>query len=311
MKNTNLKGIGFLMLALLIISLQGIVVKWLGGDYPVLEMVVFRNLVALLFTLLFFRYEGGRGWPTTRQAKLEIIRGLCLFLSYTTAMMGLAALPLAEVEAIRFSAPLMITVLSVVILREKVHARRWLALLIGFVGVLFIVRPGTQAFNPGSIFVLMSVLFYAFTVMLTRRLQTTDSSATMAFFSSLVYLAAAVIITPLVMLVGDIQGAHPSVAFLLRTWALPSLPDAITMAGLGLVWAGWTYFMARAYSLAQASVAAPFEYTSLPINLTWGLIFFHETPTWVMLAGAMLTLASGMYILFLDRKANEHQQKMA
>jgi len=259
MKNTNLKGIGFLMLALLIISLQGIVVKWLGGDYPVLEMVVFRNLVALLFTLLFFRYEGGRGWPTTRQAKLEIIRGLCLFLSYSTAMMGLAALPLAEVEAIRFSAPLMITVLSVVILREKVHARRWLALLIGFVGVRFIVRPGTQAFNPGSIFVLMSVLFYAFTVMLTRRLQTTDSSATMAFFSSLVYLAAAVIITPLVMLVGDIQGAHPSVAFLLRTWALPSLPDAITMAGLGLVWAGWTYFMARAYSLAQAAVAAPFE----------------------------------------------------
>lgn len=302
-KNPNVKGISFLVLAMLIISLQGIVVKWLGGDYPVLEMVIFRNLVALPFTLLFFRFEGKRGLPTTPQFKLEFIRGIFLFLSYTTAMMGLAALPLAEVEAIRFSGPVMITILSVAMLGEKVSAPRWMALLVGFIGVLFIVRPGSAAFNPGSIFVLISVLFYALTVMVTRKLQTTDSSATMAFYSSLVYLAAALIIAPLVILVGEIPGAHPSVAFLFRSWAMPSLLDGAIMAGLGLVWAGWTYFMARAYSLAQASVAAPFEYLSLPINLMWGLLLFQEIPTWMMLVGASLTLLSGMYILYLDRRA--------
>ncbi len=277
-------------------------VKWLGGDYPVLEMVIFRNLVALPFTLLFFHFEGKRGLPATPRLRLECIRGVFLFLSYTTAMMALAALPLAEVEAIRFSGPMMITLLSVVMLSEKVSSQRWLALLVGFIGVLFIVRPGSAAFNLGSIFVLISVLFYALTVMATRKLQTTDSSATMAFFSSLVYLVAAVILAPLAIIVEEIPGAHPSIAFLFRSWAMPTLLDGLTMAGLGLVWAGWTYCMARAYSLAQASVAAPFEYLSLPINLMWGLVLFQEIPTLMMLAGALLTLLSGMYILYLDRK---------
>ena len=303
--NSPLKGISFLILAILIISLQGIVVKWLGGDYPVMEMVIFRSLVALPFTLLFFRYEGKKGLPTTPQVRLEFIRGVFLFLSYTTAMMGLAALPLAEVEAIRFSGPMMITLLSVVMLGEKVSSRRWLALIVGFIGVLFIVSPGSASFNLGSIFVTISVLFYALTVMVTRKLQTTDSSATMAYFSSLVYLAAAMILAPIAIATGEIANAHPSIAFFLRSWAMPTLLDGVIMAGLGLVWAGWTYFMARAYSLAPASVVAPFEYLSLPINLMWGLLIFQEIPTWMMLAGASLTLLSGMYILYLDRKARQ------
>ncbi len=129
--SSNIKGIGFLILAMLIISLQNIAVKWIGGDYSALEIVAFRSLVALPCTLLFFRYEGRRGLPTTKQHKLEYIRGAFLFLSYTTFMMGLAALPLAEIEAIRFSGPLMITLLSVMILGEKVGPRRWIALAVG------------------------------------------------------------------------------------------------------------------------------------------------------------------------------------
>jgi drug/metabolite transporter (DMT)-like permease len=107
--SSTIKGVGFLVLAALIISLQNVVIKWIGGDYSALEIVVFRSLIALPFTLFFYRAEGKRGLPTTQQPKLEYIRGIFLFLSYTTAMMGLAALPLADIEAIRFSGPLMIT----------------------------------------------------------------------------------------------------------------------------------------------------------------------------------------------------------
>jgi drug/metabolite transporter (DMT)-like permease len=156
--SSNIQGIGFLVLAMLIWSLQNIAVKWIGGDYSVLEIVTFRSLIALPCTLLFYRYEGKRGLPTTQRHKLEYVRGGFLFLSYTTHFMGLAALPLADVEAIRFSAPLMITFLSVVLLGEKVGPHRWLALLVGFVGVLFIVKPGATTFNMGSIFILISVL---------------------------------------------------------------------------------------------------------------------------------------------------------
>ena len=303
--SSSVQGISFLILAMLIISLQSIAVKGLGGSYPVLEMVLLRNLVALPFTLLFFRFEGKRGLPATKHFKLEFLRGIFLFLSYTAFMMGLAALPLAEVEAIRFSGPMMITILSVFMLGEKVEASRWLALVVGFLGVLLIVRPGSATFNLGSVFILISVLFYALTVMSTRKLQTTDSSATMAYYSSLVYLAAALILVPLTIVIGEIPDAHPSVAFLFRDWSLPTPLDGIIMCGLGLVWAGWTYCMARAYSLAQASVAAPFEYLSLPINVMWGFAIWREIPTLMTWAGAALTLLSGMFILYLDRKARQ------
>ena len=235
-------------------------------------------------------------------------RALCLFVAYTTYFMGLAALPLADVAAIRFSAPLAITFLSVVWLGETVGPRRWLALVVGFAGVLLIVQPGAAAFNVGSIFILISVLFYALNVMLTRKLQTTDSSATMAYYSSLVYLVAAFALSPLAVVVGEPAGAHPSITFLLRPWVMPSLVDGVIMLGLGLVWAGGMYCMARAYSLALASVAAPFEYLSLPINVLWGLIFWQEIPTWTTAAGALLTLSSGLYVLYRERSVRSRKE---
>jgi S-adenosylmethionine uptake transporter len=83
---------------------------------------------------------------------------------------------------------------------------------------------------------------------------------------------------------------------------MPTWFDGFIMAGLGLVWAGGMYCVARAYSLAQASVAAPFEYVSLPINVMWGFLIWHEIPTWATLAGALLTLSSGLYILYRERR---------
>lgn len=303
MKNTsNLKGIGFLLLSLLIGSLQAVAVKWIGGNYSVLEIVTFRSLVALPVTLLFFRLEGKKGFPVTSQLKLQFVRGVFLFLSYTTYMMALAALPLADMEAIRFSGPMMITILSVFLLSEKVELRRWLALIVGFAGILLIVKPGSTNFNEGSLFVLISVLFYALTVILTRKMNGTDSSATMAYFSSWVYLIAAFITSPLAAAVGEIPNAHPSIAFLFHAWTLPTALDLFIMSGLGLVWAGWMYFMTRAYSVAQASVIAPFEYASLPINILWGFLFWQEIPAGTTIAGAALTLLSGLYIMVQEQR---------
>jgi drug/metabolite transporter (DMT)-like permease len=115
-------------------------------------------------------------------------------------------------------------------------------------------------------------------VLITRRLRTTDSSAIMAYYSSLVYVGATAIMAPLTLAVGEVQ-AHPSVVFLFRAWSMPTLFDWAIMSGLGLVWASAMYLMARAYSLAQASVVAPFEYATLPINAIWGLLLWREVPT--------------------------------
>jgi len=209
---------------------------------------------------------------------------------------------LADVIAIRNSAPLIITFLSVVLLGEMVGPRRWLALVAGFGGVLLIVRPGSAAFNVGSIFVLTAALFYSLSVMVTRKLQTTDSSATMAYFSSLVYLVAAFVMAPLAVVVGEVPNAHPSIAFLFRAWAMPTFLDWVIMSGLGLVWAAGMYSVARAYSLAQASVVAPFEYVALLINVMWGFLIWREIPTLATWMGALLTIASGAYILYRERR---------
>jgi drug/metabolite transporter (DMT)-like permease len=299
--NSNVQGILFLLLAVLINSLQGVAVKWIGGSYSVLEIVTVRSLVALPLTLLFFRLEGKKGFPITKQHKLEVARGVFLFLSYTTFMMGLAALPLADVESIRFSGPLMITILSVLVLGEKVELYRWLALIVGFMGVLLVIRPGSTSFNEGSVFVLISVFFYALNTIVTRRLQTTDSSATMAYFSTLVYLLCVIIVSPLTAAVGEIPGAHPSVAFLFHTWSMPTLVDFTIMCGLGFIWAAWMYFMTRAYSTAQASVVAPFEYASLPLSVMWGFIIWREIPALTTWLGACLTLLSGIFIMYWER----------
>jgi len=300
--NSKIKGIGFLLLALLIFSLQNIAVKWIGGDYSIMEMVSIRSIIAIPSALLLFRLEGNRGLPVTKSHKLEFLRGFLLFLSYTFHFMALAALPLAAVESVRVSAPLLITLFSILILREKVQLRRWLALIIGLAGVLFIIKPGSSTFNIGSLFMVFSVMFYSLSVILTRRLQTIDSSATMAFYSSLVYLIASIVFGTLILVIGEIPNAHAGIAFLFRSWSMPSLLDGLIMAGLGLVWAGGMYSMTRAYSLARASLVAPFEYMSLPINVLWGWIFWQEIPTLLTIVGSAITLLCGLYVVSLERK---------
>ncbi|MBK9124867.1 MAG: DMT family transporter [Chloroflexi bacterium] len=300
--SANLQGIIYLGVAMFILSLQGVAVKWIGGDYSIIEMVLLRSFVAMPASLLLFRLEGGRGLPKTQRPMLEYVRGFCLFLSYTTAFMAFAALPLAEVDAIRFSGPMMITILSVIFLSERVKAYRWVALIVGFAGVLFMVRPGTATFNLGSVFALISVLFYAFSVLITRKLKSTDSSATQTYYSSLVYLVAALVLAPLALLITETPDTHPSIAFLLRAWKTPTLIDALIMFGLGFAWAGGMYFVARAYSTAPASVVAPFEYVSLPINVMWGLLLWQEIPVLATWIGAALTVGSGLFILFHERQ---------
>jgi drug/metabolite transporter (DMT)-like permease len=216
-------------------------------------------------------------------------------------MMAITSMPLAELSTIRNSAPLLITLLSVFLLAEKVSLEHWIAIIIGFAGVLLIVKPGTTTFNIGSIFALIAVALYAINTMITRKLRTTDSSATMAYYSSLLYLVASFVLAPLPLIVGDMQNAHPSIAFLLRPWVMPTIGDLLIMAGLGLVWAVGMFLVARAYSTAQASVAAPFEYVALPISAFWGFALWQEIPTSVTWLGAALTIGSGLYILYRER----------
>jgi drug/metabolite transporter (DMT)-like permease len=283
-----------------VLSLQNIAVRSIYEDYAVLQIVVVRSLVAIPCTLLFFWFEGQRGLPHTTRFTLHFWRGFLLFVAYTTYFMGLVAIPLADASAIRYAAPLFLTFFSVVILGETVGPRRWLGVIIGFAGVLLIVRPGASTFNIGALFVLITALTYALSAIITRRLKTTDSSATMSYYSTLVYLISALILSPILAYIGSTGQTHPSLIFLLRPWGMPTLLDWSIILALGLIWATGMYFVAQAYSLALASVAAPFEYTALPINILWGFLLWHEIPVLTTWLGAILTITSSLYILYRD-----------
>ncbi|MEM7347170.1 MAG: DMT family transporter [Chloroflexota bacterium] len=299
--NPNIQGIYYLIAGMFVLSLQNIAVRAIYEGYAVLQIVVIRSLVALPLILLFFRYEGHRGLPKTSRTWLQFLRGLTLFVAYTTYFMGLAAIPLADAASIRFSSPLFITFFSVFLLGEVVGIRRWGALAVGFLGVLLIVQPGMTGFNIGSGFVFITAVLYALSAIITRRLKQTDSSATMAYYSTLVYLGLALLIGPALTLVGESPNTHPSLGFLFRAWALPTLVDLSIMIALGFIWAIGIYFTAKAYSLALASVAAPFEYTTLPINVIWGFLLWQEIPIIATWLGAALTIISSLYILYRDR----------
>lgn len=298
----NVQGVLFLLLGMFVLSLQNIAVKSIDDGYAVLQIVIIRSLVAIPCTLFLYRfYEGGRGLPKTEQPKLEFLRGFLLFVAYTTYFMGLAALPLADVAAIRFSSPLFLTFFSVILLGELVGPRRWSAIVVGFCGVLVMVQPGAASFNLGRVFVLVTAIAYALSAILTRRLRSTDSSATIAYYSTLVYLVSALLLSPIFVSIGESVTADPSIAFLVRAWGMPTWGDLSIMFALGLIWSIGMFCVAKAYSLALASVAAPFEYATLPINVMWGFLIWNEIPTVTVWIGALLTISSGLYILYREQ----------
>ena len=292
-----LGGVAFLLAGKSVFSLQDVVIKWMSGEYPVHEIVFVRSLVAIVLILLVVRFKGGLVSLWTHRPLLHLVRGCALFMAYTCYYLSLAALPLAETAALFFAAPFLVAALSVPLLGEKVGAQRWLAICIGFFGVLIILRPGGRVFDPASILALLSAMAYATAVIATRRLGRTDNSSSMAFSTTVLYLAFTAVIG---MVLGDgalFSSVHASVEFLFRAWALPSLSDLGLMAFLGLIAASGFYFGAQAYRMAQATAVAPFEYFGLLLAVIWGYAFWGDFPDIYTIAGMVLVAGSGIYVL--------------
>jgi drug/metabolite transporter (DMT)-like permease len=295
-----LKGIAFLIAGVSVFSFQDVVIKWMSGEYPVHEIVFIRSLVAIVLILLIVRFEGGLESLWTRRPVVHLVRGCAFFMAYTCYYLSLASLPLAEAATLYFTAPLFLAALSVPLLGEKVGLQRWLAVCIGFLGVLIILRPGASVVDPASILALLSALAYAITGVVTRRLGGTDNSSSMAFYTTVLYLIVTAVIG---IVLGDgilFNEGHASMEFLLRAWTLPSLSDLSLMVLLGLIAASGFYFLAQAYRVAQATTVAPFEYFGLLLAVIWGYTFWREFPDMYTIAGMLLVVGSGLYVLHCE-----------
>lgn len=286
-------------------SVNDVAIKFLSGAYALHQVVLIRSTIGLLFLLaLIVPFAGGLRALKTRRLHMHLLRGLCVVFANMSFFLGLAALPLAEGVAIFFVSPLIITVFSVIFLRETVGPFRWAAVAVGMIGVLVVLRPGTEAFQPASLLPIAAAFGYASLHMLTRHIGKTESSAALSFYIQLTFIAVTAIFG---LVAGDGRfnpGTDPSLEFLLRAWTMPALEDAFIFVAVGVTSAMGGFLISFAYRTSEAALVAPFEYVALPLSIVWGILVFGDWPDAITYAGIALILVSGLVIIWREARSN-------
>ncbi|MEZ5830039.1 MAG: DMT family transporter, partial [Dongiaceae bacterium] len=274
-----------------------------SGDYPVHQAIAIRGIVAVLILLGYIAYSGKLASLRSERTGLLIVRGLVLMVAYTTYYLAFPSMKLANIVALWFTVPLFVTALSGPFLGEKVGARRWVATIIGFVGVLAIQRPLTADFTAASLLPLASALTYSISALMARRMGETESAPVMSFYQNLVYLLVALVMAAVFGGGGFAGSANPSLEFLVRGWVSPTARDFALLAGCGVIASVATVLLTQAYRLAEANFVACFEYTAIIWAILGGYMFFGEVPSISSLLGAALIVVAGLYVLFRTQPA--------
>lgn len=236
-----------------------------------------RYFFHLIFITIFLLRGAPRDIIFTKNLKLQMLRSVLIFGAGATFWSGLMYLPLADCTVISFISPLLVTILSVVLLGEKFGFHRWGSVIIGLFGVIFVIRPGMSIANWAVIFPLLSSLFYATILIITRILGQRENALTTLFYTS-------------------IGGLILSSVMVLFSWKSPSPIQWLFLMWLGLFGALGHFFMIKAFEKAAASLLAPFNYTSLIWATILGFFLFGDLPdTWTIF-GAAIIISSGLYL---------------
>ncbi len=275
------QGIFYVLGAVLVFSAVNVLVKWTVAEYPINQVLFFRNAFALIPAVALVAASGG--WAALRTARpgAHLMRGLLGVAAMATLFLSFQMLPLADATAISFVQPLFLTALSVPFLGERVGIHRWSAVLVGFVGVLIMIQPGAGSFDPGASIGLVSALLMAGAFIMVRRLAKTETSGAIVFYFAVISTFATALLLPL-------------------GWRTPTLGDFGLLALLGLAGGTGQYLMTQAFRLAPAAVIAPFNYTAMIWAALFGWLIWSELPTPALLAGGSIVMASGLYILYRE-----------
>ena len=209
---------------------------------------------------------------------------------------GIASLPIAECAAIFYIAPLLITFMSSVFLKEPVGQRRFLALIIGFIGVLLIVKPGQISFQWETLLPICAAFSYAGLHTMTRHLGLSEKASTLSIYIQFSFIIVSLSMG-LIFGTGNYSGfQNPSIEFLVRAWVWPERTDLIIIIGIGVASSFGGYLISQAYRNSHATLIAPFEYTGLVLAVIWGIIFWQDWPNLLSGTGIFLILTSGIYV---------------
>ena len=252
--------------------------KWLLTDYPLEQFVFLRSLFGVIIYFLVIRWNGGFEALRTRRWRWHALRTILACGAMFGFFYGVSRMPLVNALTIAFVAPLVVTALSVPILGEQVGWRRWLAVVVGFLGVLVVLRPGPDMFTPAAVALLICAVCYASLGVTARKLSDTESS-----FSLSIYLVLGPLIVSSFLLPGNYLPPTPNAWFFFILSGVFSV-----IAWIGLV---------GGYRRASPSILAPFEYLAIPGAAFAGYIIWGETPDMWVAVGAAIIIGSGLYIV--------------
>jgi len=288
-EDRRLLGIGMMLVGYLCYTIIDSCAKLLSqSGLPTMEVVFVRYAGQLILVLaIFLPREGLRNLTATRSLPLEVARGLCLLGSTVFNFMAITFLPLTVTSAISFTMPLILCALSIPMLGETVGWRRWTAIAVGFVGVLIIVQPGTEAFHPAVILSIITAVFSALYNLLTRKLAGVDSTTTQQFWAAAV---ATLCIAPFSL--GDWTWPHEIVG-----WS--------AFLGIGVAALIGHLFITTAHRYAPASVLAPFGYLQIIFMTASSWFIFQQPPDMWLFVGAPIVIGSGLFIWLRERQLSK------
>ena len=273
----NSRGALWMIGASLGFTINAAFVKSLAGQGLDTFQIAFARALFSFAALAPFCYRAGLGVLRSKVPGLQVARSFCGSMAMICGFYAVSQLPLAEFTALTFTQPLFVVLLAVLILKEEVRWRRWLATAVGFAGVLIMVRPGAAAFDPAALVALVSVLGISLAVALVKKLPPNESHVTMLAYFCIASIA---------MTIG------PALYF----WQWPDLFQWLLLAAVGFLGVASQAMIIRAYRAGEVSFVAPFDYLKLILAGLIGFMVFAEVPDGWTVAGAAVIVASTFYI---------------
>ncbi|PHQ68700.1 MAG: EamA family transporter [Sneathiella sp.] len=280
---SSYRGVFLFCSAIFLFVVMDTIVKYAAETYPPMQVVWARYFFhTLLMTLILLPSQGLKLIKTSR-LKIQIVRSMLLLGATICFFTALKYVPLGDAGAVSTTAPLFVIFFSVILLKEKISFRRWVAVAVGFAGAMVILRPGMTEAHPALLLVLGTSVFYSLYQIATRFLAGLDSSVTTLFYTALVGSVVMSAVVPFF-------------------WVTPDLMGWLMLALIGLIGGVSHFIMIRAFTYTTASTAAPFQYTQLIWTIVFGYFAFGDFPDNLTIVDASIIVASGLYILYRERR---------
>ncbi len=257
-------------------SIMDLIVKW-SEHYPLGQVLFFRGFFGLLFYFCIIPRERFKDFYYTKRAGLHFLRCIFGLIALLAIFIALRNLPLATVVSISFAAPIFTTIFSIFFLSEKVGLFRWLAVLVGFIGIIIITEPGFSSLNIYYVYPIIFCLGLSYVAIAIRQLSTTEP----VWLISLNFSAAITLVSIFTIPFG---------------WIMPNIKDFILLSFIGIFGGVANLWLSQSYKFSEVSLVTPLKYLALVFAIIFGFFIWDEIPSFKTLLGALLVITSSVII---------------